>query len=199
MSKKVEILQAATHLLAAKGYKEASMAELAKITSVAQGTIFYHYKNKEELFLSILAAFKEDIVAEFNRYQQMHHFQPGLKMVEDVIAFYLSMVGKMEDRFMLLHRHDAYELARINATCHDHLEAIYDCLIDIFEQAIINGQKQGYIRPSPARRMAMIIFTMVDGLVRFNTYNIYDAAVLYDELIHACRTILQSRASQIRS
>ena len=199
MSKKAEILEAATRLLAAKGYKEASMAELARITGVAQGTIFYHYKNKEELFLSILEGFKEDIVAEFTQYQQEHHLRPGLHIVEDVISFYLFMVGKMEDRFMLLHRHDAYELARINPTCHDHLEAIYDCLIDIFEQAIISGQQNGSIRSASARRMAMIIFTMVDGLVRFNTYNIYDAGVLYDELIHSCRTILQNNASLVRS
>lgn len=199
MSKKTDILLAATRLLAAKGYKEASMAELAKSIGVAQGTIFYHYKNKEELFLSILESFKEDIVAEFSQYQKTHHFKPGLQMIEDLISFYLYMVGKMEDRFMLLYRHDAYELARINSTCHDYLEAIYDCLIDIFEQAIINGQKGGFIRPAPARRLAMIIFTMVDGLVRFNTYNIYDAAVLYDDLIHSCRAILQNNVPLVRS
>jgi AcrR family transcriptional regulator len=199
MSKKEEILQAATRLLAAKGYKEASMAELAKATGVAQGTIFYHYNNKEELFLSILEKFKEDIVAEFTRYFQEHHFKPGLQMVEDVISFYLYMAGKMEDRFLLLYRHDAYELAHSNPTCHDHLEAIYDCLIDIFEQAIISGQQAGFIRPAPARRMAMVIFTMVDGLVRFNTYDIYDAGVLYDEVVHSCRAILQNNTQLVRS
>ncbi len=199
MSKKDDILQAATRLLAAKGYKEASMAELAKATGVAQGTIFYHFNNKEELFLSILEKFKEDIIAEFTGYLREHHFKPGLQMVEDVISFYLYMVGKMEDRFLLLHRHDAYELARINPTCHDHLEAIYDCLIDIFEQAIIRGQRTGFIRQVPARRMAMVIFTMVDGLVRFNTYNIYDAGVLYDEVVHSCRVILQNNMPLVRS
>lgn len=199
MSKKEDILQAATRLLAAKGYKEASMAELAKTTGVAQGTIFYHFNNKEDLFLAILENFKEDIVAEFTLYLREHHFKPGLQMVEDVISFYLHMVSKMEDRFLLLHRHDAYELARSNPTCHDHLEAIYDCLIDIFEQAIIRGQRTGFIRPVPARRMAMIIFTMVDGLVRFNTYDIYDAGVLYDEVVQSCRAILQKNTQLVRS
>jgi AcrR family transcriptional regulator len=199
MSKKSDILQAATRLLAAKGYKEASMAELARITGVAQGTIFYHYKNKEELFLSILEAFKKDIVAEFTQYQQGDHYKPGLEMMDDVISFYLHMVSKMEARFVLLHRHDAYELARINGACHDHLEAIYDCLIDIFEQPIAMGQRNGFIRPAPARRLAMIIFTMVDGLVRFNTYNIYDAGVLYDELVLSCRALLQNDSPPVRS
>lgn len=177
-------------MLAVKGYKEASMAELAKITGVAQGTIFYHFNNKEALFLSILEAFKKDIISEFTRYRHEHHFQSGLDMMEDVIGFYLHMVGIMEDRFMLLHRHHAYELARVNPTCRDYLEAIYNCLIDIFEQAIVAGQKDGTIRTAPARRIAMIIFSMVDGLVRFNTYNLYDAGVLYEELVRCCRAIV---------
>ncbi len=194
MPKKDDILQAATRLLAARGYKDASMAELAKITGVAQGTIFYHYKNKEELFLSILDAFRADIVAEFSQYRHDHHSKTGLAIVEEAISFYLFMVGKMEDRFMLLHRHDAYELAGANPVCRNHLEAIYACLFDIFEQAIVIGQKDGSVCPAPSRRLAMIIFTMVDGLVRFDTYRIYDAGALYDEMVRSCRTILQNKS-----
>lgn len=199
MSKKSDILRAATHLLAMKGYKEASVAELAKITNVAQGTIFYHYKNKEELFLAILESFQKDIIAEFRRYLDEHQFQSGLQMVEEVIAFYLHMVAQMEERFMLLHRHDAYELARVNPTCHHCLEAIYNCLIDIFERAISTGQKDGSIRGAPARRLAMIVFTLVDGLVRFHNYNLYDAGVLYDDVVDSCRTLLRNNSPSIRS
>ena len=192
MSRKALILNAATKLFAVKGYKETSMAELAKLTGVAQGTIFYHFTSKEELFLSILKAFKEDVVDEFSRYSQQYSFPSGLEMVGEVIGFYLHMVGRMEDRFMLLHRHDAYEVAQVNPTCRDCLEAIYDCLIDIFDLAIQTGQRDGSIRPAPARRLAMIVFTMVDGLVRFNTYKIYDAGSLYDEMVQSCRIILQT-------
>jgi hypothetical protein len=116
-----------------------------------------------------------------------------------VIGFYLQMASQMEDRFMLLHRHDAYELARVNPTCHHYLEAIYNCLIDIFERAVATGQQDGSIRKGPARRMAMIVFTMVDGLVRFHTHNLYDAGVLYDDVVQSCRTILQNHVSPTRS
>lgn len=196
MSKKEDILHAATQLLAMRGYKEASMAELAKITGVAQGTIFYHYNNKEELFLAIMKAFREDITAEFTRYRHDRQFASGLEMLEEAIAFYLQMAAQMEDRFMLLHRHDAYELALVNPQCHEYLEAIYNCLIDIFELAIATGQTDGSIRDVPARRAAMIIFTMVDGLVRFHNYKLYDAGVLYEDVVHSCRTLLQNNNSQ---
>ena len=80
----------------------------------------------------------------------------------------------------------------VNPECRTDLEAIYNCLIDIFEQAIIAGQKDGSVRHTPARRLAMIIFTMVDGLVRFNTYNLYDAGSLYDEVVQSCRILIQN-------
>ena len=199
MSKKEDILLAATRLLAIKGYKETSMAELAQLTGVAQGTIFYHYTNKEELFLSIMKLFREDLIAEFARFKRENHFSSGLQMVEELISFFLHMAAQMEDRFMLLHRRDAYELSQVNPECHEHLESIYNCLIDIFEYAIAMGQEDGSIRQTPTRNMAMIIFTMVDGLVRFHNYKIYDAAKLYEEVIRSCRTILHINASCTRS
>ncbi len=191
MSKKRVILQAATRLFAEKGFRETSMSELAKVTKAAQGTIFYHFKSKEELFLSILEELKGDIIEEFERYFTERKFKTGLDMMEGAISFYLYLAGAMEDRFLLLHRHDAYELARVNPICKGHLEGIYDCLLGIFEQAILLGQEDGSIGDMPARKTALIIFTMVDGLVRFNTYNLYDAGALYNELIESCRKILQ--------
>ncbi len=44
----------------------------------------------------------------------------------------------------------------------------------------------------PARKIALIIYSMVDGLVRFKTYNLYDAGVLYDEVIESCRRMLKN-------
>ena len=102
------------------------------------------------------------------------------------------MAGTFGDQFLLLHRHDAYEFAKINPTCREHLEAIYNCLLDIFERAVLAGKKDGSIRDLPARKTALIIFSMVDGLVRFKTYNLYDAGALYNELIASCRRMLQN-------
>ncbi|MGD8387529.1 MAG: TetR/AcrR family transcriptional regulator [Desulfobacteraceae bacterium] len=190
MSKKEAILNAATFLFSRKGFKDAGMAEISKMTGAAEGTIFYHFKSKEDLFLSILQRLKEDIVREFEQYLQQSEFNTGLEMLEGVVSFYLSL-GSMDDRFLLLHRHEAYELARMNPICKEHLEAIYECLIDVYERAITRGQEDGSMDGDgmSARKTAMILFSMVDGLVRLNTYELYDAGSLYYELIEVCRRI----------
>jgi AcrR family transcriptional regulator len=195
ISRKEAILMAATILFAEKGFKDTSMAELSKMTGTAEGTIFYHFNNKEELFLNILEKVKQDIIREFEQYLKKSRFDNGLEMIEGAITFYIQLAATMENRFLLLHRHDAYELARGNNTCRKHLEAIYDCLLDIFEQGVLAGQEDGSIRQIPARKAALIIFSMVDALVRFDTYNLYEAGGLYNELMESCRRMLENRQS----
>ena len=195
MGKKEAILRAATLLFSENGFNNTRMSEISKLTGAAEGTIFYHFKNKEELFLSILEKFKQDIIEQFEQYLRDMNFETGLDMLEGALSFYLSLAGIMEDRYLLLHRHDAYELAKVNETCKKHLEAIYNCLVDIFERAILIGQKDGSIGNMPARKTALIIFSMVDGLARLNTYNLYDAGSLYHELIGACRRMMQNQKS----
>jgi AcrR family transcriptional regulator len=193
MKKKEAILLTATRLFARKGFKETSMAELSKITGAAEGTIFYHFKTKQDIFLEILKKTKEDIISEFDHYTENRTFVSGLEMMEGTIAFYLYLSGLKEDLFLLLHRSYAYELAEVNVVCREHLESIYNCFVDIFEQAILAGQKDGSIATMSARKTALIIFTMVDGLVRFKHYNLYDTGALYNELIASCRRMLENK------
>ena len=195
MSKKQAILEVATKLFSKNGFKDTSMADLANVIGTAQGTIFYHFNSKEQLFLAVLKSVKERIIDEFKAHLREKKSKTGLDMVEDAVSFYLYLAGAMEDQFLLLHRHDAYELAQGNTICRQNLEDIYNSILDIFEKAVLLGQEDGSIEDMPARKTALIIFAMVDGLVRFNTYKLYDAGALYNELIASCRRILQNKPS----
>ena len=191
MSRKEAILQAATHLFSQKGFKNTSMGELSRLTGVAQGTIFYHFKNKKGLFLAILEAIKTDILEQFDRYTTEMRFENGMEMIEGIVTFYLHMAGSMEDRFLLLHRHDAYEMAMENAVFRGHLEAIFTSVVDVFERALLLGQEDGSIEKTQGKKTAFILFSMVDGLVRLDTFKLYHGGSLYDELITSCRRMLQ--------
>jgi AcrR family transcriptional regulator len=190
MTRKEVILQAASRLFSDKGFKETSVSEISEMTGVAEGTIFYHYKNKEGLFLAILASLKDEIIQGFEQYFKEKKFASGLDMVEGAISYYLYLAGMKEDRFHLLHHRYPYELAAVNPVCREHLEAIYNCVVDIFEKAILAGQQDGSIAEISSRKTALILFSMVDGLVRFKTFNLYDPGGLYHELITACRRML---------
>ncbi len=191
MSKKKDILRAATTLFALNGFRDTSITQVAQTIGVASATIFYHFKNKEELFMAILQEVREGIVRESQRYFQENEFETGIDMVEGAVSFYIYLAGIREEWFCLLHRHHSVKLAETNPLCRQYLEEIYNCLVDIFEIALRQGQKDGSVEGSLSpRKMAMLILTMVDGIVRLKTDNLYDAGALYNELILACRRMV---------
>ena len=193
MKKKDAILKVATVLFANKGFADTSGQELARLTGVAEGTIFYHYKSKEGLLLAILKQTRDEIVDQFGQFFENRPFASGLEMAEEVISFYLYLAGLMEDKFLLLHRHFLYRFSESNPEFRENLEAIYNCLVDFFEKAILTGQEDGSITADiHPRKSALILFTMVDGLVRFKNYNLYDAGALFNELMQTCRRMLQA-------
>lgn len=191
--KKKTVVAAATRLFAEKGFKETSIAEIARSSRVAEGTVFYHFKNKEDLLLFILKTIKEDILREFEEYRRSYERGRGIDLAEQAVSFHLYVAGKLEDQFLLLHNNYIYQLAKSNDTCRSYLQEIYDCLVDIFERAILLGQRDGTIGDAPARKTAMLIFTMVDGLVRFDNLNLYRAAALQAELVAATRRMLERK------
>ena len=103
---------------------------------------------------------------------------------------YLNLAGVIEDQFLLLHRHYPYQMAETNLVCRSYLESVYNCLLTIFEEGIAIGMKDGSVRVTSPVNTAMVLFAMVDGIVRLNTYNLYDAGALYTDLMKSCRTIL---------
>jgi AcrR family transcriptional regulator len=190
MSKKNLILQHATTLFARNGFKETSMVRISDLSGVASATIFYHFDSKEELLLAILKRVKEEIVQKFEHYERNHHFENGFQAVLGAITYYLDLAADMEDEYLLLHRHFLYRLAEVNPICRRHLEQIYNCRVDIIERAICTGQKDGSIGKVQAHKTALILFSTVDGIARFNTYQLYSAGTLYNELLECCGRIL---------
>lgn len=192
MSKKKQaILKAATILFAQKGFNETSVAELARMTNAAEGTIFYHFKTKSDLFIAILEDVKTGIVREFDQYMEMVQCDNGLEMLEKVIAFLLYLAGRHEEWFLLLQRHYPYEVARENEVCRNHLATIYNTLMDLLEGAILRGKEDGSIAAEvPPRKSALLLFSMVNGLIWLNLNELYDATTLYETLLASCRKVL---------
>jgi AcrR family transcriptional regulator len=53
-NRKAQILEAAKHVFSAKGFSRTSTAEIAEIAGVSQGTVFYYYPTKYDLFIELV-------------------------------------------------------------------------------------------------------------------------------------------------
>jgi len=191
-SKRAAILDVATWLFSVKGYREASTTEVARLTGSAEGTIFYHFESKEKLFLAVLENVKARIDGAFAEFLPTTEGLSGIEILEGVVAFYLQLAADNEEQFMLLHRHHAYDLAKGNEECRALLEAIYDRIIRAFEAAIQRGQEDGSMGKLPVHKTALLVYMMIDGLVRLKHYNVYEAGPLFEDFQAGCRRLVQA-------
>jgi AcrR family transcriptional regulator len=56
------IFQAAVEVFAESGFDQAKMDEIAQVAGVAKGTIYYHFKSKEELFVGLMNEGMEHLI-----------------------------------------------------------------------------------------------------------------------------------------
>jgi AcrR family transcriptional regulator len=192
LSKKSEIVDAAMQLFAAKGYEKSSIAEVAAMIGTASSNILYHFSTKEDLLLAILCKVKDELIEAFQLEVRTRSFETGMDMIEGLAAAYLTLSTNHPSWFMLLHHRFPYEMAAVNPIFREHLEAIYASIIGLFEKAIRTGQSDGSVLTTPPHRAAMIVFAMIDGVVRYNTYNLYQAGTLFSELMDSCRRMFQA-------
>lgn len=196
-SKKQVILDVATKLFATKGFTNTSMTELAGLANIAGATVFYHYKTKEDLFIAVLENVKTGILNEFAIYFMENHYPNGLETLLGAIAFHLHLSETKNEWFLLLSRHFTHELAAVHPSCRTYLQDIYSCLVDIYERALLAGQQDGSIRGLSARKTALITFATVDGIRQMDNNNLYDASVLYGELLTSYRYMIENKNEEV--
>ena len=62
---RARLLRTATELFQARGYQHTSVDDIAREAGVAKGTVYVHFKNKQELLFHAIAEEKKTLLAEF--------------------------------------------------------------------------------------------------------------------------------------
>jgi AcrR family transcriptional regulator len=183
------ILQAATELFVAHGYRKTSVEEIARAAGVAKGTVYLYYQNKAELLLHAIALEKRHYLQEMSPV-----FDPARSPIDrlrTMIRLSLSLSAQMplthrsvssdHELEQVLQELDDQTITQINATQIDFLADLLDgatkyewprrdleqraeLLVDLM-YAVVNGGRQirnGMSIEAYAKALADVI---VDGVL----------------------------------
>jgi TetR/AcrR family transcriptional regulator len=92
-----KILAAAARLFATHRFHEARMEDIAAVAEVGKGTLYRYFKDKEELYLALLARAAEAILAKLHAAVQ----HPGSRR-EKLVAVVSSLIGYFDEQPHLL-------------------------------------------------------------------------------------------------
>ncbi len=157
--KRDQILEAALELLAAQGFRGTSTAEIARHAGVATGTLFHHFKTKEELINTLYLKIKTNMA------ESLLLPSPGVSGMRDELHNiwhnYVSwaLERRQEYRFMKHCEASPYISGVLRKEC----EVKFLPLWELFEQAIADG----VIKELPLELLMNMLAGTMDGFLRY--------------------------------
>lgn len=154
--KRQRIIDAAMKLIAEKGYHGATTALIAKEAGVSQGIIFHYFKNKEDVFFSLLREKSTVFKEEFER--NVGEEKDALKKIEIAIQTYCRLMTKEEHGLELMIKQARGSGLNIEKVNRYGMMETFKVIGDLLEQGI----EQGAIGEIDAEVAATCLFGMLD-------------------------------------
>ncbi|MCS3532951.1 TetR/AcrR family transcriptional regulator [Chryseobacterium sp. JUb7] len=155
-----QILETASGLYLKYGLKKVTMDDISKAIGKSRTTIYYYYKNREEVFQAVLDNLIKEVIAEI-----------GMRMTEQqsferkISAFCLAKVKTSEERASFFRAieagMDAEERSKhINEAHNRMMEAEKNLLLKVFSEGIDANE----ISKLPIDEQKSIIFILQSGI-----------------------------------
>jgi TetR/AcrR family fatty acid metabolism transcriptional regulator len=139
LDKSSRILKAAEIVFAEKGYIQATISDIAKISNVSEGTIYGYFKNKQELLLSIA---EKEIKDHIDNLKEIFEIKTPLRKLRRFIRFhFLQYLTRPNfSKVFLLH-------IQLNKMFYESsVYKIFQQYTDIITEILNEGKDHGSIR-----------------------------------------------------
>lgn len=164
--RKNEILDAAEVLFAEKGFDHTSTNEILEAVGIAKGTLYHHFKSKEDIMDAIIERQSEKMLSGARKIAEDRSIPVEERMFRVVMALRLEEINEQGGKGMIEHLHRPQ-----NALMHQKSKRIImEQVPPILAIVLKDGIEQGlFDTPYPLECMEMVVAylntVMDDGLV----------------------------------
>lgn len=171
--KRDAILRTAARLFAERGFGNTPTILLAQEAGVAEGTIFRHFKTKDEIFFVLIDNVKTQLIADIRAYLQSRRPATGLDTVLSIVRAFCIFVRKNRMEFGLVFRDASSRYGDDNDRAFRSIRSMYEDLGYLFYEALLEGQADGsvgaVVHPQDT---ASLLVCMLIGFMRGVHFNI---------------------------
>jgi len=154
-----QILDAASLIFSKEGFARANTEKIAKTANLGKGTVYRYFKNKRELFLSVvdrgLDGLKDTIL------RGVEKANDPLKRIENAIKAYLSFFEKNKNLAIILMHEQSNFRERIAKRYFEH----YYGNIDRTKRTFKAGIEQGLIKEIDIESAISTLTNILNGLI----------------------------------
>src|ERR1035437_1447572 len=191
--KKKKIIESASILFSRKSYHEVMMEEVARLASIAKGTVYNYFSSKEELYYSIMKGRMEKL--NLSLQDSISVPQSNVDTLRSFIL-YLYMFMLKHQNFFLMYRKES--LNAEHALCTELIKLEKD-LKDILKKIIKSGKTEGIFRDIDEEFCVDLILGSIYGAVHRGIekalnedQKINERKNIYDFILHGLFTGFQN-------
>jgi len=165
--RKEQIMSAALSVVVAKGYDQSRMDDIVEKSQLSKGAIYWYYKSKEEVYLSLVDYwFLQYSSGVVDTLQQQESASDQLKALFD---FFIGQFDKNPATFKLLV--EFWRLAGLNPDFNAKLQQIYSDFLEYIIEIIKVGVANGEFKNVEPRITALSILINIEGI---NWFTLFD-------------------------
>jgi uroporphyrinogen III methyltransferase/synthase len=138
--KRKKIIESASVLFSRKSYHEVMMEEVAKLASIAKGTVYNYFSSKEELYFSIMKGRMEKLTVSLK--EIISDQQSNVDSLRSFILHLYMFMLKYQNFFMMYRKES---LSAGHVLCSELIELEKD-LKEILRKIIQSGKSEGIFR-----------------------------------------------------
>jgi len=160
------ILDAAERVFQENGVSHTSLAEIAAAAGVTRGAIYWHFKNKADLFDAMIQRVFDPMEAKLAELQA-HDSENPLGALRDLAVYFLERVAAEPQylRVLEISWHKCEYVGEMATIRDNHLEC-GNRYLSLNEGAIALARERGFLPPRVDPRQAAVgLMAVIDGLV----------------------------------
>lgn len=136
------ILEAAKSCFSRKGYYETSVDDIAEEAGVSKGGIYYRFKNKEEVFKSLVEYREKEVFLDFEK-----EFRLRSNAKEKLIYLVESQLeSHIEDDYWLKVHYEFWLYSRRDNALRELMKRRYEGYVDLLETFLRDGRENDEFR-----------------------------------------------------
>jgi TetR/AcrR family fatty acid metabolism transcriptional regulator len=161
--KRSRILDAAFEILKSSGYHEATMKRIAAEAEVSYGTLYWHFKSKEEIFFAVL---ERELMAYDDEYEKLLQADmPALDKLRLLLFFSVGTLDRSSDYVKLMYSALVGSGERFERNFEDMVHSMYGKYNALVDGLLKQAQMEGSVRQDlDTRAVAVTLVSMLDAL-----------------------------------
>jgi len=192
VSKKQEILQAATGLFAAQGFDGTTTLQISREAGITEPVIYYHFRGKDDLFTRIINTTFEKIFSHLDTLPSKTENE--FEKIENLIVLHLDIVKKMPDEIYLAVSTCPSRLKDPDGICRKSIQEMRRRLKDYLAGCLEKGIQQGEFHTVPVDATVNLLNALLNGLIRQRGLKLKEVKGIKETAVEFCRRSLVKNA-----